>query len=778
MKRLWAIGWLSMLTIGLSWLAVKAADEPAGPTTIVEVRVAGNLQMSDGSILAMLKSRVGQPYSEDVARDDQRRMLQTGKFENVVIVKTQTDKGVLVVFTVKERRAVKALLFRGNKHFSAKALRKELAFGAGDALDLSRIARGREAIDTLYKDAGFYFAAVSIDPEALNLRQQVIYRIVQGPRVFVDTIRFRFVKGKSFGSWTLLRKVKTSRGWWILTWGELDPQQLARDVAELRNFYRGEGYLEAEVARKLTFNADKSAVDVEFIIDEGPRYRVAETRFEGNSIFADEELRSRLTMTKGELYKSLSQQRDADAIRDAYGQIGHMKASVTPQPIYLPPDQMDASGETAPIVVTYRIEERDQYRVGRITIRGNDITLDRVIRRQLRTFPEQIYDTVAIRESRQALVESRLFERATITPYGDAPGVRDILVEIEEGRTSEFVVGAGFSTNSGLLGTFRFTQRNFNIANFPGSWGELFSGRAMRGGGQTLTLHLEPGTDIFRARLDWREPYLFDRPIALGAGIYAFTRGREHYDESRFGVQTSLGKRFDNGWYAEGAVRAENVKIDAFSSSTPPEIADDGGARDCLLGFKASLVRDRTDSRWLPSDGDRMNFSYEEVIGSHGFGKVAAGYTKYWTLMLDPLDRKHILAARLRGATVVGGYAPVYERYFGGGIGDVRGFEYRGISPRSATSDDPIGGDFKAYAGLEYSYPIVGENLRGVVFLDSGTVERSCGVNGWRVSAGMGLRITIPYMGPVPMALDFGFPLNEEEEDDTQLFSFSFGWVF
>jgi outer membrane protein insertion porin family len=82
------------------------------------------------------------------------------------------------------------------------------------------------------------------------------------------------------------------------------------------------------------------------------------------------------------------------------------------------------------------------------------------------------------------------------------------------------------------------------------------------------------------------------------------------------------------------------------------------------------------------------------------------------------------------------------------------------------------------YAGSEYAFPLIGENLRGVVFVDSGTVEESCSFTNYRVSIGAGLRIKIPFMGPVPMALDFGIPVMKAEEDDTQLLSFSVGWSF
>jgi len=184
----------------------------------------------------------------------------------------------------------------------------------------------------------------------------------------------------------------------------------------------------------------------------------------------------------------------------------------------------------------------------------------------------------------------------------------------------------------------------------------------------------------------------------------------------------------------------------------------------------------------MPTTGDRFNFGYEQVVGTDTFGKFNAQYKIYRTVYVDALDRKHLLAGRTAFGQIVGD-APVFEKFYGGGIGSIRGFEYRGISPRGhwpsgARHKDAIGGDMMFFAGAEYSFPILADQLRGVVFVDSGTVEEDFELTTYRISAGFGVRWTIPFFGPVPMAFDFGFPLVKDEDDRTQVFSFSLGWTF
>ena len=101
---------------------------------------------------------------------------------------------------------------------------------------------------------------------------------------------------------------------------------------------------------------------------------------------------------------------------------------------------------------------------------------------------------------------------------------------------------------------------------------------------------------------------------------------------------------------------------------------------------------------------------------------------------------------------------PVFERFYGGGIGSMRGFAYRGVSPRQGSKDQAVGGDFLLLGGTEVSYPLFGKDLRGVFFSDMGTVERDFEITSWRVSVGFGVRFVLRLFGPVPMSFDFGIP--------------------
>ncbi|NLF32959.1 MAG: outer membrane protein assembly factor BamA [Planctomycetes bacterium] len=775
---------LALLIVLMPATLPTAAAQTTGPAGIVvDVTVAGNERISTQRILAEVRTRPGQPFDEQVARDDQRRLLETGLFEDVAVVRTPGEQGVVVTFVVDERQPVGSIEFRGNKFFSDERLRKSLGFGARDALDYGQAALGRLAIEDLYEDKGFVLVNVTLDEQALRQNRRVVYTIVEGPRVRVRSLDFRFEGEPSFSDRKLRKQIKTSKGFWIFSRGRLDEQQLQRDVTALETFYASEGFFDAQVASDVRFSVDKTGADVAFIIDEGPRYQVGDIRIAGNEVFTDAELIDRLGMTAGDNATAAARAGNLAALRDAYGRIGYINAAVDEELAYLAPDAPAPAGvpqgAAGPwVALSYTIREGEPYRLGEVTIRGNTRTKDRVVRRELTLFPGQWFDLTAVKESQRRLQNSGLFANAEIVPYGEEPGVRNALVTIEEGMTTGVNFVAGYGSDAGLVFGVDFLQRNFSWTQWPTSMNDLIHGRGFKGDGQSLKVRLQTGDEMSYGSIQWREPFLLDRPVSLGVEAHHLQWQRENYDEVRTGGRVSLGKLFPNRWYGQVALAPENLKLTDLDSDVATEIRDEEG-NTFLTGIEGTLIRDRTDNRLNPSTGGRLRLSAEPFVGDYDFTRLGAEYKHYWTLWTDPVDRRHILATRTAADFIIGD-APVAERLYGGGLTSIRGFEYRGISPRTKDpgKDDPIGGKFLAYAGAEYSFPLAGQVLRGVVFVDTGTVEESVEIDTWRVSTGVGVRLLIPAMGDIPVMLDFGFPLVKDDQDDRRTFNFTLGWWY
>jgi len=446
--------------------------------------------------------------------------------------------------------------------------------------------------------------------------------------------------------------------------------------------------------------------------------------------------------------------------------------------------------------------------VGRVIVRGNAGIQDRVIRRQMRIYPDQTFDMVQVRKSIERLKATRIFQDVKVTPIispGNPADVRDALVEVAEGQTGKFSLGAGVSTNVGLVGQFSVEQQNFDITNFPKSMDEFVRGQSFKGAGQYFRLLLEPGTEFQRYRLTFQEPYLLDSPYSFSNDLYYFTRSRESWDERRVGDIVTFGRRFGDVWGLSLALRAEQVTLrnpqDVFNdritqpanfplagpggntvhyNDTAQEILNEIGSH-FVTSIKPAVVRDTTDSQTFPTTGTHTSLSLEQygtLGGDVDITKIVFGFNWYYTLYTDLFDRKTVLALRNEVGIIPTGKSPTYERFYLGGIGDLRGFKFRGVGPRSGPLSDPIGGDFSWISTAEVNYPIYEDFLRGVVFLDVGTVESDVSISSIRSDFGVGVRVSLPFLGGLPVAVDFGYPVSKKSGDRTQLISVSLGVPF
>ena len=764
----------ALLIIWWSATAALGQQPQASDGMVIQrVEIHGLQTISEAYVRRTIKTRESQPYQRRQVEQDVRELLRSRRFLNAYAT-TEVENGrVVVIFTVQEKPEIVSVELEGNKRFPDAEL-YEFTPSSGDVIDLYDIRRGRDEILRKYQEAGYYYAEVELDQGILDHEGRVLYRINEGPLVRVRKI---ILEGnRSFSDWRLRSNIKTKKALWILRIGIFDEEVADRDALEIQRFYRDQGYLDARVGYRLEFDEIlRKDLTVTFVIEEGPRYRIKEITFEGNSAFENERLRSTLQLEVNSVLRDEVLREDKRRLQDMYGEIGYVDAFVDARHDFLE--------EPGVVALRFGIVENKQSRFGRITIRGNTKTRDEVVRRELHFSPGELYNTIATRRSEQRVRETGLFNRVIITPLLDVDGYREALVEVEEAETINFMIGVGVSTDSGVIGSLTIENRNFDLLDWPRSLGEFFRGQAFRGDGQRLRFQAEPGTELTRFRIDFTEPYLLDRPLRLDTSAYLFQRGRDAYDEQRLGFLASLSKRFTSGplagWAIEGSFRAEGISIENADPLAPSDVREVRGD-STLTGIKGSLVRDTTDSRFIPSQGYRLSFGWEQVGalgGDYDFSRPNVSFACYKTLRTDIFDRKSVLGLRADAAFIIGD-APVFERFYGGGFGSIRGFGFRGISPRAGIFNTRVGGDMILLAGVEYSFPLYGKTFRGVTFLDMGTVEESFEITSWRAAVGFGLRVNVEFFGPVPIVLDFGFPIAKDDDDSTRVFNFAFGASF
>jgi outer membrane protein assembly factor BamA len=746
---------------------------------IEAVRIVGNVQVTPGVILNVVRTREGEPFEPTTVEEDIKRIFELRRFANVEAKVEPTETGVVVVFSVTEQKQIKMISFRGNKAIDTKTLQDTIDLTPGQAIDRFRIAIARQAIEGLYRDKNYPHAHVDVPPEPLAERGELLFDIREGPEVRVRKVDF---KGRhSFTKGRLLDQIKTRSWIWIFRPGTYDPEQIDDDVASLRKYYMEKGFFDVRVGRKIIVSPDQTEVQVDFLIEEGVRYRVDKVLFKGNANVPEADLRKDLNLVEGQFYDNEVVQRDIRQMVRAYSPFGFVYQENSDNPDYLriKPQQVFHK-EAGTVDLVYDISEGKPFRLGRVIVKGNTKSMDKLVLREMRVKSGELYNSGEIQDGIDRLKERPYFTKVQATPIGDSPDTRDVLVEVTEGRTAQFNIGAGVNSNGGVGGQIAYTQRNFDVTNWPTTWTDVFSDRAFTGAGQTFRVAFEPGTEFSNADIFFAEPYLFDQNYSFSNDAYWRTRVREHYDEIRIGDRVTFGKRFSDVYSGTVSFRGEDVNIRSIEDriDRAQEILDwKGHSTLTSVGFQ--LRRNTTKGGFVPYEGSDTTAGVEQggaLGGEVNFTKLTAGWNYYQTLGEDLLDRKTILNYRVDAGWIPND-APFFERFYGGGIGSLRGFRYRGVSPRAGRFDDPVGGDFSVVGTVELSFPLVGDTFRGVVFSDVGDVERNFEVGTIRSSVGTGIRLFLPILGQAPIALDFAYPITKDSQDQVRIISFSFGFM-
>jgi len=359
-------------------------------------------------------------------------------------------------------------------------------------------------------------------------------------------------------------------------------------------------------------------------------------------------------------------------------------------------------------------------------------------------------------------------------PDPDNPIPLDVIVE--ETMTGRLMFGVGVNSDAGLTGQVVVDEQNFDWRRFPRSFEDFRNGTAFRGGGQRLRLEALPGNFLQRYSADFQEPYLFDTRVSMGLSGYYFQRQYFDWSEQRAGGQVALGYNLTPDLSASTTFRGARVTLyDPRVDPPPPDLAEALGDNE-LYGFGVRLTHDTRDSAFLATEGHFIQLGVEEVIGSFDYPRVDLDGRKYFLIHERP-DRsgRHVLSVSGR-IGVAGSDTPVYDRYFAGGFSTIRGFAFRGASPKQ--DGVIVGGQFQLLGSVEYMFPLMANDVvNAVVFTDFGTVERNSRLyaDNFRVAPGLGLRISLPALGPAPIALDFAWPVAKAPGDEERVFSFYIG---
>ena len=353
------------------------------------------------------------------------------------------------------------------------------------------------------------------------------------------------------------------------------------------------------------------------------------------------------------------------------------------------------------------------------------------------------------------------------------PAYIDLDAYVSEARTGRLMFGVGVNSDAGVVGNIVLSEQNFDIRRPPTSFSDIINGTTWRGGGEKFKVEAMPGSQVSRYMVDWQNPYFLDSNFNLGVSGFYFTRYYRNWYENRIGGRIRLGKQLTQRWSSAVALRLEDV--DVYNPTVPtPSILKESVGYNLLSTVRASLIHDTRDRAFGSSSGHYIDLGYEQAFGQYNYPRFEVEARQYFTTY-QRIDGQGKHTVLVRGqASWSGSDTPIFEKFYAGGFQTFRGFAFRGVSP---TQENVLtGGNFMVLGGVEYMLPVMANEMVKVVgFSDFGTINDQVSLSNFRLSVGAGMRITIPAMGPVPIALDLAAPILKDPTDIQQIFAFYIG---
>jgi outer membrane protein insertion porin family len=709
--------------------------------TILEVLITGNNRIEEDAIRRVLTIKVGDIYNLKNISDELKNVYAMGYFDDIRVEARTVPEGKILTFRVTEKPTVQSILISGNTWvYDDDEIKEVLTIRKGSILNINTIQNDIRRIEELYKEKNYYNVKINFKLYDKKENQTDLeYVIDEGKKFHIKKIEF--VGNTTYSSRKLKGVMSTSEKnilSWITSAGDLNQELLNQDAAKLTAFYQNHGYVNARVGEpEIQFEDDGIVITIK--IDEGPPFKVGTVAASGDLIIPEEQLLEVVKIKKEEYYNQEVLRSDVIALTDIYSDEGYAYADIAPR--------INTDAEKLIVNITFNINKGKQVYFEEITIGGNSKTRDKVIRRELQVYEQELYSGKRLKRSIRNLYRLDFFEDIKVnTVKGSAEDKMKLKIDVTEKNTGAFSFGVGYGNIENFFGTASISERN------------LF------GRGQVLALKGQLGSQTTRFTLSFTEPWLFDIPLSSGVDIYYWNYVYPDYDKDSIGgnLRTSY-PLFD---YTRGYLtyNYEIADIKNIDEDAPASIQKDAG-ENIKSSIEARVRYDSRDNLFHPTGGSLQNGSaeYAGLGGNVGFIKFIGESGWYFPLIWQTVG---VLHGRAGYVTQAGGKnLPDYEKFYMTGIEGLRGFDRDDLCPQDAEGGC-VGGDKFVQLNTEVRFPLIKQaGVYGVVFFDTGDIyskDEEIDLTSLRESAGGGIR----WLSPVgPIRLEYGFILDRQPTD-------------
>ena len=752
--------------------------------TLLGITVRGQQYTNEPFIIASTGLQVGEQIliPGSTISNALKRLYRTGLYSDVQMIEGErTEDGIYLIIEVREQPRLDSFEIRGIKKSARREVRERIPLLTGFGITSASKAQAENAIKRYYTEKGHRNTRVVTEMQmadsVLN-RAKLTFEIEPGDKPQIE--RIRLDGNESFSDRLVRKKMKEVKQ---NTWYRLAKQVFKKDKYEeaktnLITFYQSKGYKDIEIITDsvyVTKFGKKEGIQIDLKIQEGTKYFVRNINWDGNTIYTDDRLTESLGFKKGDVFnqslynENLSSNKENTDVNALYNDIGYLFFQLERSVDVVGKDSVD---------LNFFIIEDEIFNIGKVDIKGNTRTHDNVIRRELRTYPGEIYSRQAIIRSIRQLQTLSYFVPEKIDP-NLAPDYEAKTVDItygleETSGTDNFELSGGFGGRGiGMILSARVNFNNFSIQN---AFNRDSYSILPTGDGQKLSLGIQvTGRGYQNYDLGFSEPWFNGKPTSVGFNTSYSLYNTSTFKYELFSSSVSLGRRLL--WPDDYFQNSNSIVIQKYDVDDQDGQFFGASGNTFLLIFRSVLERNSLDNFISPNSGSKFTLQAEVAPPLFTFSqyyKIKANYHYH-----IPIIGKLVMSYGLEWGHLgwLGtGERSQFQRFFMGGTPlqqrqsftndniDLRGFPGgQGGSITPYVDNQPVGGRIYNKYSAEMRYPLVSTaqlQLIPYVFAEAGNVYRTFSTydpfNVKRVS-GFGTRIFLPILGLVDLSYGYRF---------------------
>ena len=723
-------------------------------------------------ILAMLRTKIGDPFSQLTFDQDLKKLSE--EYDRAIPVIQKTEGDIEITIQLRLKPMIRTISWYGNQKIKTRTLQKELGIQSQTIFNREDFNRAFTKVKEYYLKKGYFDSQLEykLIPNASTNEVDVEIAVHEGNSGYIEKMIFNGLSKKEESD--LLNLITTKKHNFFTSWiagtGQYQEEALEHDQLMIVNYLQNKGYADAQAHIEVK-ETQEGRLTITIHANKGELYTFGKIFISGNHIFTEAQIQEMIVPKEGTTFSPEAIRKTLANIKELYGKDGYIETQVNYSLRLL---------QTSPTYdIDFKIDEGSQFKIGLIQVLGNASTNKNVILRESLLIPGEVFDLRKLKVTQSRLEAMGYFKSVNVYPVKTREGkhlgenYRDVTIEIEEATTGSVNFFFGFSTNDSVFGGLDLGENNFNRRGLTSFWKNLSN---LRGAGEYAHARLHISKKQKSYTLSWMDPYFHDSLWRFGVDCNYSKTGiqADDYHVNAFGGTLfgsyPISSYWTYGWKTR--LRNSNTHIHGVENEDAQRERQNSG---WVLGVGSSLSFDSIDNTFKPHRGFRSIFECELAgVARHDKDKLPFPFFKvsYLNSYYYPIWRKGTLKLKweLRFACPFGqgepNLLPLNERFFLGGETTVRGYKPYILGPHFKKSngiekDDPSGGVSSTLLSIEYNQAVF-KMLDIFAFMDGGSISnKRFSIPDLRLSYGGGARIEIG--NRLPMILGVGFPINPQK---------------